>query len=282
VGREITAAAHPRMTIRAVVLDLDGTCLDDKQRLHPRIRAAVNAVAARLPVIVATGRMYVSALPWVRLLGANQPLVCYEGAVVRELLDAGDSMGEILREELLGPAPAVRALQLARARDWHFQIYVDEQLLSESHRPEAEQYARVAGVPITLVSDLAPHLAGGTPKAVCVVIDPAEVERCLREMSTLLEGSARATQSRTEYVEIVNPHVNKASACEFVCERLGFTMNDAVAIGDAPNDIELLDAAGYSVAVSTARADVIAHADATCAPPQDAGVADVLAALDLV
>lgn len=270
------------MSIRAVVLDLDGTCLDDQQRLHPRIREAVNAIANRLPVIVATGRMYVSALPWARLLGANQPLVCYEGAVVRELSDDAHAMGPVLREQLLAPVPAIRALHLSRARNWHFQIYVDEQLLCESLRPEAEHYARIAGVPITLVDDLEPHLAGGTPKAVCVVIDPEEVERCMREMSAHLDGSARATRSRTEYVEIVSPAVNKASACEFVCERLGLTMQDAVAIGDAPNDIEMLDAAGYAVAVSTARAEVIAHADATCAPPEDAGVADVLAALKLV
>jgi len=134
----------------------------------------------------------------------------------------------------------------------------------------------------TLVDDLESLLAGGTPKAVCVVIDPEDAARCLQEMSAHLDGSARVTQSRTEYVEIVSPMVNKASACEFVCARLGLTMKDVVAIGDAPNDIEMLDAAGYAVAVSTARADVIAHADATCAPPQDAGVADVLAALDLV
>ena len=270
------------MSIRAVVLDLDGTCLDDRQRLHPRIRETVNAVATRLPVIVATGRMYVSAIPWVGLLGANQPLVCYEGAVVRELPDAAESLGPVLRQELLGRDPAIRALRLARARNWHFQGYVDEKLLSESLRPEAEHYARIAGVPITLVDDLESLLAGGTPKAVCVVIDPEDAARCLQEMSAHLDGSARVTQSRTEYVEIVSPMVNKASACEFVCARLGLTMKDAVAIGDAPNDTEMLDAAGYAVAVSTARADVIAHADATCAPPQDAGVADVLAALDLV
>jgi Cof subfamily protein (haloacid dehalogenase superfamily) len=270
------------MSIRAVVLDLDGTCLDDQQRLHPRIRDAVNAAATRLPVIVATGRMYVSALPWVRLLGANQPLVCYEGAVVRELPDDAHPLGPVLREDLLGPVPATRALHLARARDWHFQSYVDEKLLCESLRPEAEHYSRVAGVPVTLVDDLEPILAGGTPKAVCVIIDPEEVERCMRDMSTQLDVLARVTRSRTEYVEIVSPPVNKAAACEFVCERLGLTMKDAVAIGDAPNDIEMLEAAGYAVAISTGRPEVIAHADATCAPPEAAGVADVLASLNLV
>ena len=41
-------------------------------------------------------------------------------------------------------------------------------------------------------------------------------------------------------------------------------------------------AAGYAVAVSSSRPEVLAAADAVCAPPEQAGVADVLEALGLV
>jgi hydroxymethylpyrimidine pyrophosphatase-like HAD family hydrolase len=54
-----------------------------------------------------------------------------------------------------------------------------------------------------------------------------------------------------------------------------------VAIGDAPNDVEMLDAAGFAVSVATSRPEVLAAADATCVPPQDGGVADVIEALGL-
>ena len=70
--------------------------------------------------------------------------------------------------------------------------------------------------------------------------------------------------------------MSKATACEIVCERLGCSLADTLAIGDAPNDVEMLDAAGYAVAISSSRPEVLGVADATCAPPQDAGVADVL------
>ena len=76
--------------------------------------------------------------------------------------------------------------------------------------------------------------------------------------------------------------VSKAVACEIVCQRLGYSLLDAVAVGDAPNDVELLTAAGFGVAVATSRSEVLAASDATCAPPQDGGVADVLEAFGLV
>ena len=62
----------------------------------------------------------------------------------------------------------------------------------------------------------------------------------------------------------------------------GSSLADAVAIGDAPNDVELLRAAGYAVAVASSRPEVIAAADVTCAPPEEGGVADVLAELGLL
>jgi hypothetical protein len=65
-------------------------------------------------------------------------------------------------------------------------------------------------------------------------------------------------------------------AIELACSSAGLTLGDAVAVGDAPNDIEMLATAGCGVAVRSARPEVLAAADATCAGPGQAGVADVL------
>lgn len=275
-------APRPGSAPRVLVLDLDGTTISKGAFLHPRTRAAVRAAAGRLPVIVATGRMYVSALPWVRVLGVTEPLVCYEGAVVRTLPGAHDGLGDVLLEQPLRPEPAVRALQLARRNDWHIHVYEDEVLLAERERPELHMYTAVAGVGYKIVPDLEPLLARGTPKAVCVIDHVDEVRRCIDAMRAELSGTARVTQSREQYVEIVDPKANKAAACQLVCERLGVTLADAVAIGDAPNDVELLDAAGFAIVVASGRHnDMLSHADATCAPPTEAGVADALEALGL-
>ena len=275
-------APRPGFTPRALLVDLDGTCISRGKFLHPRTRAAVRATAARIPVIVATGRQYVSGLPWVRELGVVEPLVCYQGAEVRELPDGSGAFGGMLMQEPLAAAAAIAALHVARAHDWHFHAYRDEELLAERDRPELHLYTDVAGVDAVIVPDLEPLLAGGTPKAVCVIEDPEEVLRAMRILSEELRNVARVTQSRAQYVEVINPHVSKARACDVVCRRSAIALAETVAIGDAPNDIELLDAAGFAVAVDNGHhPDVLEHANATCAPPTEAGVADVLEALGL-
>lgn len=282
---DIRAAGAPRPDFqpRALVLDLDGTSISQGKFLHPRTEAAVRAAAAHLPVVIATGRQYVSALPWAQRMGVSQPLVCFEGAVIRTLPDGSGPLGTLLFERPLGAEPGVQALHVARANNWFIHAYDVEQLVSERDSPELHFYTDIAGVSYRLVPDLEPILRAGSAKAVCVVPDLDEAERCLQTMRRELGDSAHVTQSLRQYVEVVDPGVSKSAACEIVCERVGITLRDVIAVGDAPNDVDLLDAAGFAVVADSGRyPEVVAHADATCAPPTEGGVADVLESLGLI
>jgi hypothetical protein len=281
----IAAAGAPRPAQRPllVALDLDGTCLDQQQRLARRTRDAVRAaVAGGTVVVVATGRMYRSALPWARELGVTAPLLCYQGALVRDLPGGdGAEAGPVLFEDPVSPAAAERALDIARAGGWHYQAYQDDLLLCEEDRPEAHLYSRIAQVQIHLVDDLVPVLRRGSTKVVCVVEDPEGAARCEAAMRAGLDGEALVTRSLPQFVEITNPVASKGRALTRLCDRLGIGLDRVVAVGDAPNDSDMLSVAGFAVAVEGAPERLLVHADALCAPAGDAGVAEVLVALGL-
>jgi len=285
----IASAPLPATRPRLVLLDLDGTCLDLRdQSLHPRTRDAVRrAVQGGAVVVIASGRMYRSALPWARELQVTAPLVCYQGAVVRAMPREGDPLvdgvplGELLFEDGLAADVALRALHVARQGGWHRQAYQDEQLLCEEDRPEAHLYAEIADVPITLVDDLEPRLQRGSTKFVCVVDDARGVERCEAAMRSALGGTARVKRSLPPFVEVTDPRAGKGNALRRLCERLGIDVRDSVAVGDAPNDADMLEAAGFAVAVEGAAEEVLSVVDATCPPPGEAGVALVLERLGL-
>jgi Cof subfamily protein (haloacid dehalogenase superfamily) len=274
-------APRPSFEVRAVALDLDGTALDHAPSLHPRIRAAVRSASQRLPVVIATGRMYRSALPWAKELGTSQPIVCYQGAIVREFSPDG-TLGSLLYACELEAAPAVRTLHESRAHGWHVNAYQNDELICDQDRTEAHLYAQIAGMPIRFVPDLEPLLDEGSTKLVCVIEDDAEKQRAVAMLREALGTSAKVTWSLPMFVEIVNPAVSKARSVDLVLRRLGLALPQAVAIGDAPNDIEVLSEAGFAVAVSTAPASVLDRVDAVCAGPEAGGVADVLEALELV
>ena len=70
--------------------------------------------------------------------------------------------------------------------------------------------------------------------------------------------------------------MSKGAGLSFVAERLGFTAAETVACGDGENDRELLDWAGFGVAVANAHDDILRRADLVVPPVQEEGVALLL------
>ena len=90
------------------------------------------------------------------------------------------SPGSTIFEQPLRAAPARQALHIAREQDWHYQAYLNDELLCERDRPEARLYSHISGVQFRVVPDLDPLLEHGTTKAACVIEDPVEVDRADR------------------------------------------------------------------------------------------------------
>lgn len=271
----------PPWTPSLIVLDVDGTSIDLEQRLHPRVRAAVRQAAQRVPVALATGRMYRSAHPWARDMGISKPLICYQGALIREL-PPPVSDGAVIFEEGLSPNLATAVLGLARRRGWYIQAYLDDEVICEEDRPESALYNRIARVPLGRVADLEPIMAGrGSTKLVCIVEDADAALDCLRELADTFGEVAHVTQSLPQFVEVVSDQAGKGPAVQRLCDHLGVDPAMTLAVGDAPNDVSMFHVAGFAVAIATAPEHVLVHADATCPPPERAGLAELLEKLDL-
>ena len=268
----------PDFDVEAVFLDLDGTCLDMQQHLHRRTEDAIKAAADRAPVILASGRMYRSALKWSHRLGLKTPLLCYQGALIREV---GDGATTLLLDALPQEA-ALAAVALARENGWHRQLFVNDELYCEEDRPEGHLYARIADVPINFVDNLETRIGGGMTKVVYVSEDREVVTEALVRARAAVGNTARVTTSLPQLVEIVSATAGKGRAAHVLCAERGWDISRVVAVGDAPNDVDMLEAVGFGVAVRPVNAALAPHASATCAPPQEGGVADVLRACGLL
>ena len=89
-------------------------------------------------------------------------------------------------------------------------------------------------------------------------------------MRAHFDGRLFISKSLPYFLEFASPEVTKGSGLAFLAERLGFTAAETVAFGDGENDVELLEWAGYGVAVENATDRVLAIADLVC-PPVDRG-----------
>ena len=81
---------------------------------------------------------------------------------------------------------------------------------------------------------------------------------------------------------IMDANVSKGKALEFIAERIGIDVKDFVAVGDSENDIEMLEVAGFGVAVANADLKLKEVADLVTSKPDGDGVVEVLKFLGLI
>jgi Cof subfamily protein (haloacid dehalogenase superfamily) len=242
--------------------------------LHPRSRAAIERVrAAGIPFVVVTGRMFQAVRPY---LVGDDPVICYQGAVVAE-----PATGRFLRHEPVPLELAREAIEVVVDEGFHLNCYVDDELYVAEVTPEARAYADFQHLEIHPVGDLLAWLSEPPTKLVAVG-DPEELDGLEQRTKAHFDGRLYISKSLPFFLEFASPAVTKASGMEFLAEHLGFSRERTVAFGDGENDVELLEWAGCGIAVENAHERVLAVADLVCPGPREQGVAQVLDAFALL
>ena len=149
----------------------------------------------------------------------------------------------------------------------------------ERDRPEAHVYADHAGMQVNVVGDLDRAMGATTPKLV-IVSTAEKIESLMADTRQRWDGRLNIATSVPEYLEFTSENSDKASALAFLCEQLGISREESVAVGDGRNDVSMIAWAGLGVAVEGSAPEVIAAAARTIPPPGHAGIkqlADIMA-----
>jgi len=241
--------------------------------LRPRTQEALERTrASGAHVIVVTGRMFRAVRPYLEQAALDDLVVCYQGAVV-----ADPATGVFVLHVPIPLAEAREAMDAVIAAGFHLNCYVDDLLYVAKVTPEARRYADFQHLDIHAVGDLRAWLDRDPTKLVAVG-DPDALDELEEELKPRFAGRLFISKSLPYFLEFAHPDVSKGSGLEFVAERVGFGPDETVACGDGENDRELLDWAGFGVAVANAHEDVLERADLVVPSVQDEGVAVLLEA----
>jgi Cof subfamily protein (haloacid dehalogenase superfamily) len=256
-----------------VACDLDRTLIGEDGVLRPRTKAAIAAArAAGIHVVLVTGRMFRSIRPYALEAGIDDPVVCYQGAVVAEPVS-----GRWLRHEPIPLELAREAITELTAGGFGMNCYVGDELYVAAVTPQARRYADFQHLELHPVGDLLRWLHEPPTKLV-VIDDPDVLDELKQRLLAHFDARLYISKSLPYFLELAAPDVTKAAGLDFLAEHLGFTRERTVAFGDGENDIELVGWAGYGVVVANANEQVKGVADLVCPSVDDEGVAQVLEA----
>jgi Cof subfamily protein (haloacid dehalogenase superfamily) len=204
--------------------------------------------------------------------GLDDPVVCYQGAVVAE-----PTTGRWLLHQPIPLELAREAISVLNDEGFGLNCYVGDELYVSEITPEARRYADFQQLELHPVGNLLEWIS--EPPTKLVVIDDSDVLDDLEQrMLVHFDGRLYISKSLPYFLEFASPQVTKATGLEFLSEHLGFTRERTVAFGDGENDIQLVDWAGYGIAVDNAHDHVKEVADFVCPSVDDEGVAQVIEA----
>jgi Cof subfamily protein (haloacid dehalogenase superfamily) len=276
----------PAFPIGLIALDLDGTLIDDDLVLRRRTIAAIAAARERgVAVSIVTGRMTTSALPYARTLGLTDPLVAYQGALVRALppRERDPHLGRILAHRPLAADAARDVLDWARSVGLEPHVNHLERFVIGADDPRAEDYSAFLGARAEIVPDLGAWLRHPVSKVISVAAasDPIP-EAVLAEGRRRFAGRAEVTISHPRFLEFLAPGVTKLVGVRHLARRARVPLGRVLAVGDQFNDLEMIAGVGHGAAMPSAPAAVRDAARYVAPPLAEEGVADLIERLVVV
>jgi Cof subfamily protein (haloacid dehalogenase superfamily) len=267
-----------------LAIDMDGTLLNNQKQISEENAAALKKLrAGDIHVVICTGRHPENARLLLLRYGLSFPIIGLNGGLI---VDAQGK--EFLAEH---PIPAEDAEKVAGLLEKNRMDYL---VFTKTYMALREQ---TEGTYTRLNLKYLYEISNGNYKA-----GPAEIKEALRQwvykfavfnieypgmlQKTRIElGGNKClsiSKSADTNIEIMSEGVDKGSGILDYARLLNIPVEEIMAIGDQENDIPMLKAAGYSVAMGNASEQVKLAADYQTASNEENGVANALGKYVLV
>ncbi len=247
------------MPITMIATDVDGTILPRGGVISDATRRAAAGCRARgIPFVIVSGRWIGALGDVMRQCGTeDQPLVIVNGSAV---LGPG---GVLWHECFMNPEDVKRVYAVLSRYDVQINSYVPDALYCLNTRALAHPSSMIKGYlgGGKLVLDDRAAFEGEALDRVYKLEGLTEDTALMDEVRAALgrETEARVTCSSWRNVELMSRGMGKAAALKWLADRLDVELEDCMAFGDNANDLDMLAAVGWPVAVGNA-ADAVKRA----------------------
>ncbi|MBI2321488.1 MAG: HAD family phosphatase [Chloroflexi bacterium] len=246
---------------RLLVTDVDGTLIGAS--LHPsaRVVAALRAArAAGWRVALCTGRVPRACAGLLYALELNGCHIFFDGALVSDA-----AVEQVVTLRPLPVATASSLVEAVAAAGLNLELYTPDGYYVARRDGLSALHSRVQGIPDQQADLAALVRTARVVKAELVVArdDEREVVRALgRSFAGRLRFSWAHVAGYPEisFVNVVAGEVSKATGLAALAAAYGVSLAEVVGVGDGPNDLPLITAAGLGVAMANAPLAVRAQA----------------------
>lgn len=270
------------MAYKLICIDVDGTLLNSKHEITPRVKEAIEkAHALGLHTVISTGRMYTDAQYYADLIGVKSPVIASNGAFIKE-----KDNDQVIYKDILGESLCLELLEIFRKhrttpyfctphKFYYGTIlfkffYIVTKLFGRRNNNLDMEYVFSWKQWQTVLQQEKEDIV----KCEIIYRDAALVEQLRQELANIEQ--VEVVDSSQYNIEITRKGVSKGKAVAMLAALYNLQREEIIAIGDSANDISMIEYAGLGIAMGNALASVKQCADYITDSNDEDGVANAI------
>ena len=253
--------------VKIVFTDLDSTLTTEERKIDIRNKKLFELLSSiGVPVVINTGRALSYTIPLCKQFSTSNYVITSNGAEIYNFLIDKMIYRNVIEKDNL------------KIIDNLIEKY---NLFFMANGVEKRYSNKVENTLGTIFSNYLFDINDDIAQVVLESYDIKTMALVRKEIETskkikIINKTKHVTEGKLLYYDIVNSDVSKGNAVKILCDYLKLDCNKAMAIGDSSNDVSMLEAVGYKVAVANASDDVKKIANIETLSNKQNGVAIIL------
>lgn len=276
-----TTSNFTTMKYKLLVLDVDGTLLNEEKAISKRTLAALLKVQQMgVRIALASGRPTYGLLP----IAKSLELGLYGGFILSyngsQIIDAKN--GEVLFERRINPEMIPYIEKKAIKNGFALFTYHDDTLLTNNpDNVHVQEEATLNNLKLITEEEFSTAIDFAPCKCMLVSDDEEALTDLENHWKKRLDGVLDVFRSEPYFLEVVPCTVDKANTLAVLLEYLDIRRDEVLAIGDGVCDVAMIQLAGMGVAMGNSVDSVKICADYTTDTNGNDGVAQAVEKLIL-
>jgi Cof subfamily protein (haloacid dehalogenase superfamily) len=261
------------MKYKMLVVDMDDTLLNDNHIISDENTVMLmKAQELGVYVVLASGRPTSAMIDYAKYLQCdlnNSYMISFNGSSITDLKE-----DKVIFEQALTKEQIHSLYDFSKENNTHIITYLDGKIISERHSEYIDVEKNITGLELVIVPDF--KVAVTTSAVKCILLEEPSY---LKEVEAKLKVSnpeLSVCMSKPFFLEAAPNGIDKGAAIRILAEKMNILQSEIIAVGNAGNDLTMVQYAGLGVWVDNVEPELRGFGDVIVASNNDHGVAEVV------
>jgi Cof subfamily protein (haloacid dehalogenase superfamily) len=261
------------MKYKMLVVDMDDTLLTDDHKISIENKEMLlKAQELGVYVVLASGRPTSAMVSYAKELQCdsnNSYMISFNGSTITDLKE-----DKVLFEHALTQEQIHSLYDFSQANNTHIITYLDGKIISERHSEYIDVEKNITGLELDIVPNFKDKVTTSAVK--CILLEEPSYLKKMEQKLKLAMPDLSVCMSKPFFLEAAPSGVHKGASLQILAERLNIHQSEIIAVGNAGNDLSMVQFAGLGVWVDNVEDELRAFGDVVVASNNDHGVAEVV------